>query len=61
VIVPANRKWYRDLAIADALVSTLRSHRRTWRARLEELNEQRLKELADLRARDVASGVAGRR
>lgn len=51
-IVPANRKWYRNLAIADALVDTLRHHRKAWRARLKELSEQRLAELASLRERE---------
>jgi hypothetical protein len=47
--VPANRKWYRNLAIADALVGTLSDHRKAWSAYLKELSEQRISELADLR------------
>jgi PPK2 family polyphosphate:nucleotide phosphotransferase len=48
-VVPANRKWYRNLAIADALVGTLSDHRKAWNAYLKELSEQRISELADLR------------
>jgi PPK2 family polyphosphate:nucleotide phosphotransferase len=51
-IVPANRKWYRNLAVADALVDTLKRHRRAWRARLKEESERRLAELANLRERE---------
>src|SRR6266508_3171850 len=47
-IVPADRKWYRDLAIAEALVDRLEGRRRVWQARLRKLSEQRLAELAEL-------------
>jgi PPK2 family polyphosphate:nucleotide phosphotransferase len=58
-IVPADRKWYRNLAIAESLVDRLEGHRKTWSARLKELSEQRLKELAEIRERDAAE-QAGR-
>jgi len=53
-IVPADRKWYRNLAIAESLVDRLEGHRKTWSARLKELSEQRLEELAEIRERDDA-------
>lgn len=34
-IVPADRKWYRDLVIAEALVATLRPYRQRWLDHLE--------------------------
>jgi PPK2 family polyphosphate:nucleotide phosphotransferase len=54
-IVPANRKWYRNLAIAEEMVDTLKRHRGIWTARLEEMSRQRLEELAKLKARSEAA------
>ena len=34
-VVPADRKWYRDLAVAQALVEMLRPHKEEWLAALE--------------------------
>jgi PPK2 family polyphosphate:nucleotide phosphotransferase len=53
-IVPADRKWYRNLAVAESLVDRLEGHRKAWGARLKDLSEQRLKELAEVRERDAA-------
>jgi PPK2 family polyphosphate:nucleotide phosphotransferase len=53
-IVPADRKWYRNLAIAESLVDRLEGHRKAWTARLKDLSEQRLEELAEVRERDAA-------
>jgi PPK2 family polyphosphate:nucleotide phosphotransferase len=36
-VVPADRKWFRDLAVAEVLVRTLSEHRPAWRARLERM------------------------
>jgi PPK2 family polyphosphate:nucleotide phosphotransferase len=49
-IVPANRKWYRNLAISEALVDTLKGYREEWRAKLREMSERGRAELAALRA-----------
>lgn len=48
-VVPANRKWFRDVAVAQAVVETLRAHRDEWRALLRHLSAERLAELAALR------------
>lgn len=48
-IAPANRKWYRNLAIAETLVETMRSYRADWHATLKQMNEAKLKELAEYR------------
>lgn len=48
-IIPANHKWFRDLAIAEAIVETLEPFAKGWRESLEELGRVRLKELAELR------------
>lgn len=51
-IVPANRKWYRNLAIIEALVKTLRRHRREWRETLDAMSRERLTELKAMRQRE---------
>jgi PPK2 family polyphosphate:nucleotide phosphotransferase len=49
-IVPADRKWYRNLAIAETLVSALKGYREEWRAALREMSERGRAELAALRS-----------
>jgi PPK2 family polyphosphate:nucleotide phosphotransferase len=49
-IVPADRKWHRDLAVAQVVVDRLEQHRGAWRAKLREMNRQRLAELAKFHA-----------
>jgi PPK2 family polyphosphate:nucleotide phosphotransferase len=46
-IVPADRKWFRDLVVTQALVETLRPYRDGWLAMLRERGER---ELAEIRA-----------
>ena len=48
-VVPANHKWYRDLAIAETLVEALRPYRKKWEARLKEIGAEELKNLRALR------------
>jgi PPK2 family polyphosphate:nucleotide phosphotransferase len=45
-VVPADRKWYRDLAVAEALADLLRPQREHW---LDTLREHGKEELAALR------------
>jgi PPK2 family polyphosphate:nucleotide phosphotransferase len=49
-IVPANRKWYRNLAVSEALVETLREYRKSWSTALDTMSKARLAELAEYRA-----------
>jgi PPK2 family polyphosphate:nucleotide phosphotransferase len=44
-VVPADRKWYRNLAVATALAETLRPHRQHWHEALRERGERELAEL----------------
>src|SRR6266542_2234155 len=60
-IVPADRKWYRDLAIAEALVDRLEGRRRVWQARLRKLSEQRLAELAEFHAAEQPASPDGQK
>jgi PPK2 family polyphosphate:nucleotide phosphotransferase len=46
-VVPSDRKWYRNLAVAQALAETLRPHRENWLAALRERGEQELAALKD--------------
>lgn len=48
-IIPANRKWYRDLAISELLVETLRPYRDDWQRTLDAMSQARLAELKAFR------------
>ncbi len=41
-IVPANHKWYRNLAVAHTMVQTMRKYKDEWRAALEERGRREL-------------------
>jgi len=49
-IVPADKKWFRNLAIAETLVKTLRPYESGWQNALKKIGEQRKAELAQMRA-----------
>ena len=49
-IVPANHKWYRNLAIAETLVKTLSEYKSDWKDTLEKIGKERKAELAKMRA-----------
>jgi PPK2 family polyphosphate:nucleotide phosphotransferase len=44
-IVPANRKWFRNLAVAQVLVETLERFRPEWHATLKAMSDARIAEL----------------
>jgi PPK2 family polyphosphate:nucleotide phosphotransferase len=46
-VVPSDRKWYRNLAVAQALAEMLRPHRDDWLAALRERGEEELAALRD--------------
>jgi PPK2 family polyphosphate:nucleotide phosphotransferase len=48
-IVPANHKWYRNLAIAQTLVDTMRQYKSEWKAQLEERGKKNLEALRKMR------------
>lgn len=56
-IIPANKKWFRNLAIANAIARALRPYRKEWESSLEKLAEQRLAELQAFRAENDASNA----
>jgi PPK2 family polyphosphate:nucleotide phosphotransferase len=49
LVVPANAKWYRNLVIAESIVEALRSHRKGWRRKLEEMAAEAKARLAAYR------------
>jgi PPK2 family polyphosphate:nucleotide phosphotransferase len=49
-VVPANKKWFRNLAITETIVETLRPYRDDWMERLEGIGEKAKAELAAFRA-----------
>lgn len=49
-VIPANQKWYRNLAIAEIVTATLRQYRADWNKTLERMSQTRLAELREYRA-----------
>jgi PPK2 family polyphosphate:nucleotide phosphotransferase len=49
-VVPSNKKWYRNLVIAEALVAALRERRAAWNEKLTEMGRTGRAELAAYRA-----------
>ena len=49
-IVPADHKWYRNLAIAHTVVHTMRKYEDQWKAQLEERGKKELAALQQMRA-----------
>lgn len=56
-VVPADHKWFRNLAIATTLVETLRPYKAGWQKALETIGEQRRAELAAMRQGQAASSA----
>jgi PPK2 family polyphosphate:nucleotide phosphotransferase len=48
-IIPANKKWFRNVAVADAIVNALKPYREKWEESLSELSKQKLAELAAMK------------
>jgi PPK2 family polyphosphate:nucleotide phosphotransferase len=49
-IVPANHKWYRNLAVAHTVVHTMRQFKDEWKAALEERGQRELEKLKRMRS-----------
>jgi len=48
-IVPANKKWFRDLAVAEVILEALKPYRQKWKAALDKLSAERKAELEEYR------------
>lgn len=58
-IVPANHKWFRNIAVAEALLETLRPYRKGWEAKLEQIGAEQkaaLDAARKVRAKGKADG-----
>jgi PPK2 family polyphosphate:nucleotide phosphotransferase len=51
-IVPADKKWFRNLAVAEAIVEALKPYRESWLERLAEAGRQELAKIERFRAKD---------
>src|SRR5436190_17842 len=49
-LVPADKKWFRNLAVMDRIVRALRPYRKLWLDTLKEMGKTALKEIRELRA-----------
>lgn len=54
-IVPADNKWYRDLAVAQRIVDTMEPYKKEWMQSLEALGKTQLAEIEILRQREKQS------
>jgi len=59
-IVPADKKWSRNLAVASTIVSALRAYRDGWMEALSAQSRQRLEELRAFRAAQGRSSAASK-
>ena len=57
-VVPADHKWFRNLAIAEALVETLRPYRKNWEEKLAEIGKTQKAALAQMRAKDTKAAAS---
>jgi hypothetical protein len=48
-VIPADHKWYRDLAVAQQIVDVLIPYQKAWLNSLEELGKVQLAEIARIR------------
>jgi PPK2 family polyphosphate:nucleotide phosphotransferase len=53
-IVPADKKWFRNLAVAEAIVNALRPYEKQWRARLEEIGREAKAEIEAYRKQNAS-------
>jgi PPK2 family polyphosphate:nucleotide phosphotransferase len=54
IMVPANKKWYRNLVVAEAIVGALRERRKGWDKRLDAMAREARAGLAAYRAQRAA-------
>jgi hypothetical protein len=52
LFVPANKKWYRNVFVARAIVERLEHHERAWTAELEQRGRKELDALREAHVRE---------
>lgn len=50
-VVPADKKWFRNLAVLERIVATLRPFRKDWLATLDEMGRRAISEIDEIRKR----------
>lgn len=50
IVVPADKKWYRNLVVAQSIAEAMRDHAKQWKKKLEAMGRERRAALADWRA-----------
>lgn len=48
-IVPADKKWYRNLAVADAVVDALKPYKKEWLEHLEQIGRKEMAAISEFR------------
>jgi len=51
IVVPADKKWYRNLVVAESICDALRGRYEAWKTALKEVGRKRQAELAALRSK----------
>lgn len=54
-LVPANNKWYRNLAVSQVIVEELKKRKHKWEQRLKEIGRKAKAELEEYRAQNTRS------
>ena len=49
-LVPADKKWFRNLAVMERIVHALRPYKKVWLNTLRQMARTRMKEIRELRA-----------
>ena len=49
-LIPADKKWFRNLAVLERIVLALRPYRKVWLDTLKEMGKNAMKEIRALRA-----------
>lgn len=57
-VVPADHKWFRNVAVAEALVETLRPYKKAWADALDATGKEQIAALQAMRAQGDAPPVA---
>jgi PPK2 family polyphosphate:nucleotide phosphotransferase len=56
-VIPADHKWYRDLAVAQQIVETLEPFKKQWMSSLEAMGKVQLAEIAHIREQERAADL----
>ncbi len=59
LVIPADHKWYRNLAVAQAIVDTLRPFEKGWLASLDALGKTQRAAIEQIREREKTADTAG--